>query len=64
MKQLFRLELDENGVSDAADFMEYAPAMAAFTKAKKRKSVFSARLDLYDYETHEKQTTVSRFERS
>jgi hypothetical protein len=63
MKQLFRLELDENGEADATDFTEYAPAMAAYLKAKKRQSVFSARLDLYDEETHEKQTTVVRFER-
>ena len=64
MKQLFRLELDENGESDANDFDQYAPAMEAFQKARKRKSVFSARLDLYDLDTHEKQTTVASFERS
>jgi hypothetical protein len=63
MKQLFRLELDENGEADARDYCEYAPAMEAFVKAKKRKSVFSARLDLYDEETHEKQSTLVRFER-
>jgi hypothetical protein len=64
VKQLFRLELDENGEADAMDFTEYAPAMDAFRKAKNRPSVFSARLDLYDEETHEKQTTVVTFERN
>jgi hypothetical protein len=64
MKQLFRLELDENGEADAMDFIVYTEAMEAFKKAKKRKSVFSARLDLYDMETHEKQSTVATFERS
>jgi hypothetical protein len=64
MKQLFRLELDENGEADTLDYCEYAPAMAAFIKAKKRKSVFSARLDLYDEQTHEKQSTVAKFERA
>jgi hypothetical protein len=64
MKQLFRLELDENGESDAMDFTEYARAIEAFQKAKKRKSVFSARVDLYDEETHEKQNTVATFERN
>lgn len=63
MKTLYRLELDEDGVSDALDFTEYARAIEAFQKAKKRPSVFSARVDLYDEDTHEKQSTVATFER-
>ena len=64
MKHLFRLELDENGHADAVDFTRHADAMLAFQAAKKRKTVFSARLDLYDEDTHEKQTMVAQFERT
>jgi hypothetical protein len=63
MKHLFRLELDENGEATSTDFTRHADAMMAFQIAKKRKSVYSARLDLYDEETHEFQTMVARFER-
>lgn len=63
MKQLFRLELDENGQANTIDFTRHADAMIAFQAAKKRKGVYSARIDLYDAETYEKQTMVVQFER-
>lgn len=44
---VYRLTLDENGVDDASDFETLRAAEAAFAKAIKRKSVFSARLTLY-----------------
>lgn len=63
MKQLFRLELDENGEADAADFTDRAEALRAFQTAIKRKSVFSARIDIYDEDTHERIGTDGHFER-
>lgn len=63
MKQLFRLEIDENGEASAADFSNYANALDAWRQACKRKAVFSARIDRYDVETFVKQTTVTKFER-
>jgi hypothetical protein len=45
MHSVYRLTLDENGQEDCQDYTSRADGLAAFQKAKKRKSVYSARLE-------------------
>jgi hypothetical protein len=46
--KIYRLELDENGEANAIDFTRLADAMGNFERAKKRREVFSARVDTYN----------------
>lgn len=62
MRQLFRLELAENGGSIAMDFTEYENAMEAFKTSKRRKSVLSVRL-LYNDGAYEKHIVIAKFVR-
>jgi hypothetical protein len=44
-QQVYRLTLDENGIEDVQDFTLGLDGIAAFKQAKRRKTVYTARLE-------------------